>query len=93
MSDLISRKAAIEQVERRMTLMIGDKGVSPESFINFLRNRPAVDAEPVRHGRWIEEEPAVYKCSECGFIFTSGDSIKMFAYCRCGAKMDGERDE
>ena len=44
----------------------------------------------VRHGRWIEEEPAVYKCSECGFTFTTGDPIEKFVYCRCGAKMDLE---
>jgi hypothetical protein len=46
-NDLISREAAIAQVERRMKLMVGDQRVSPESVINFLKNRPAVDAVEV----------------------------------------------
>lgn len=44
----------------------------------------------VVHGRWEEIGVADYKCSRCGFRFTSADPISMFEYCRCGAKMDGE---
>lgn len=49
-----------------------------------------VDAAPVVHGHWEHMGEADYKCSVCGFRFTSGDPISMFPYCRCGAKMDGE---
>ena len=49
---------------------------------------PTVDAEPVRHGRWEKMGEADYKCSLCGFRFTTADHIEMFPYCRCGAKMD-----
>ena len=43
---------------------------------------------------WILYKPrrinrnATYKCSVCGFRFTTADHIEMFPYCRCGAKMD-----
>ena len=47
MSDLISRSAAIEQVERREKILGGSSLISTRSFKNFLMNRPAVDAEPV----------------------------------------------
>ena len=52
---------------------------------------PTVDAEPVKHGRWIHKygdghiEIATLggECSECGFINT------VTPYCpNCGAKMD-----
>lgn len=47
----------------------------------------------VVHGRWEEIDAADYKCSRCGFRFTSGDPISMFQYCRCGAKMDGGNED
>ena len=54
-----------------------------------------IDAEPVRHGRWIKrgsyDEDGYfdthYTCSECGtcvFLTTR--------YCLCGAKMDLEEE-
>lgn len=38
-------------------------------------------------GYWERLGEADYKCSECGFRFTSSDPISMFRYCRCGVKM------
>ena len=48
------------------------------------------DDEPVRHGRWIPLwrnifTPTGFKCSVCGAIEKSPG----FAYCHCGARMDG----
>ena len=43
-----------------------------DAFIKFLKNRPTVDAEPVRHGRWVWNNDAIdysigaWVCSECG---------------------------
>ena len=57
---------------------------------NVIAAAPTLDNEPVRHGEWIEMvftdtgKPAGYKCSECGL-----GARKKFAYCHCGAKMDG----
>lgn len=54
-----------------------------------------VDAEPVRHGRWIEVDSpgdCCYRCSECGFI-RDAYLLDISNYCpKCGAKMDGERE-
>ena len=55
-----------------------------------IEQATTIEAEPVRHGRWEKLGEADYRCSECGFRFTSGDPISMFPHCRCGAKMDGD---
>jgi len=61
-----------------------------------IENAETIDAEPVRHGRWI---PVVLersfdsikgiKCSECGEECVKGTCSEMPNYCRnCGAKMN-----
>lgn len=50
-----------------------------------------IDAEPVRHGKWIEYPIAdgMNQCSVCG-VLRFGESN----YCpNCGARMDKERKE
>lgn len=59
--------------------------------------QPTIDAEPVRHGRWIPvheltregilpDEPIGYMCDQC-----YARRKKRLNYCSgCGAKMDGE---
>lgn len=63
----------------------------------WLPNVPIVDAEPVRHGHWIEHhEPytwmgyTYWSCSECGFECGYEKDIKFRTnHCpNCGAKMD-----
>lgn len=66
---------------------------------SLIRNAPAADVEPVRHGRWIKstgmmppEFAGNYHCSECGW---HGISAKEREYKRCpecGARMDEEAD-
>ena len=66
--------------------------VPVEDFItNLIDNQPTVDAEPVKHGRWIEVsdgsgyvgEPCE-ACSVCGMQTDYPSN-----YCpNCGAKMD-----
>ena len=58
-----------------------------------IKDATTVDAEPVRHGRWIEKGyvcgETEYQCSECKETEwrTSASRLK---YCPfCGAKMDG----
>ncbi len=58
-----------------------------------VRELPGVDAEPVRHGRWIKDgkDGPVY-CSECGEEHEWGDYRAR--YCdTCGAKMSWERED
>ena len=57
-----------------------------------INEMPTIEAEPVRHGRWI---PAVhvgdccYRCSECQFLRDTY-LLDIGNYCpNCGAKMDG----
>ena len=61
--------------------------------IEFLDKMPTIDAEPKRHGRWIDngryDGYTMYICSECGHA----ESIQ-YNYCPdCGAKMDGDRED
>ena len=64
--------------------------VSLESVLWKVDAQPTVDAVEVVHAKWEQMGEADYKCSVCGFRFTSADPISMFQYCRCGAKMDGD---
>lgn len=68
-----------------------------EAKLNFdiiIDVQPTVDAEPVRHGRWIEEI-GMLLCSECGDSWgtETEQMIRSFNYCpNCGAKMDEVED-
>ena len=60
---------------------------------NTIKNMPAADVAPVRHGRWIDKvEYAV--CTECGGLSgTQYDGVEhiplMTKFCpNCGARMD-----
>ena len=107
--ELISRLEAIDVV-RSMTISLGGKEIfHPEvkkSVLGVLDDLPTIDAEPVRHGQWIEYTHwigafgQIYsKCSECGTTYSGrkgsrGDG-KGGKFCEeCGTKMDLEvRDD
>ena len=91
MNDLISRKALLEALQ-----------VKWESTIKTIKNAPAVEAEPVKHGRWKAHKPdcrgytAGFICSSCGNIIYTDYSMKEcdYNYCpNCGAKMEGDSHE
>ncbi len=98
--DLINRNEAIEAVDGKL----GEFNANNKA-VSILMHLPSV--EPVRHGRWVEENPLdapncrLIKCSECGksFIVPTNvpyaDWIDGRNYCYgCGARMDGgEVDE
>ena len=58
---------------------------------DLVQTAPTVEAEPVKHGRWIFGDTMGHswqKCSEC-CVSQSGQTAT-FSYCpNCGAKMDG----
>ena len=72
-----------------------------------VKNAPTIEAEPVRHGRWIAVPAAhdtrIAKCSLCGFWQKSKGNDKtggymihkvVYRYCSaCGARMDGGEQE
>ena len=63
-------------------------GTLTVDYLNWIldHEEPAVDAVPVRHGKWIIEDGHVC-CSECGEI------SKEYNWCPyCGARMDAEND-
>lgn len=102
MDDLISRKATIEAFDRIPLPRI--KGLGLELLIsvsdakNMLEGMKAVDAAPVKHGKWIENEgfdgDCYYTCSVCHCDWTTIDGTPTennMRYCpECGAKMDLE---
>lgn len=93
-NDLISRAEAIDVIRSMIISLGGNEIFHPEakkSVLRALDDLAAVDAEPVRHGTWDKivfidtGEPAGYKCSSCGL-----GAKKMWKYCHCGARMDGD---
>lgn len=59
------------------------------NILNSSACFPTIDAEPVRHGRWIRVDAfKSWECSECGAL----ERHNCFDYCHCGAKMDAKED-
>lgn len=93
MSDYISREAALTELQNPELF-----NVSPR-FLQILRDLPAADVEPVRHGEWrlVRRMAACgeYECSVCGRIETFGcfNKPENNPYCHCGAKMDLEDND
>lgn len=51
-----------------------------------IDSMPTIEAEPVRHGNWVNSFVGMYACSKCGV----NDRFGLSRYCpNCGAKMDG----
>lgn len=88
MGEYIERKAAIEALldvyEREFPTADGAFDLFATRIApRTLRNVPAADVAPVRHGRWIEAR-TLEKCSCCG-----KKGFPDWRYCpNCGARMD-----
>ena len=98
-NDLISRAEAIDII-RSMTISLGGKEIfhpeAKKSVVGALDEIAAVDAEPVRHGRWLPtNDDNKKRCSECDVIHLIAQYPHGQAnYCpNCGAKMDAEVSE
>lgn len=105
MDDLISRK----ELEKAIAIARTNYNTCPKynelfkyfcNLVSAISDKiPAVDAEPVRHGKWLkasgmlppeyhEKEP----CSVCGnfALHDRFGRIQLSSYCpNCGAKMEG----
>lgn len=112
-NDLISRSVLLNSLKHRTRSGEG-REYDPEVLIprmvnetlaiieELVQSAPAVDAQPVRHGRWNGEGDGyaggeivldVWYCSECGHCIDEGidDTDLLPKYCpSCGAKMDLE---
>ena len=72
--------------------------LSETTLEELIDEAPTIDAEPVRHAKWIKADSQQYfrkhypcfTCSECGY---RKDSQKKWNYCpNCGADMRGEEE-
>lgn len=96
MKELIERDAAIVALTQSADYIA--------DALERLERVPAVEAVPVRHGRWIKmtgmmppEYHGHYCCSECGWhlkgLRNSWTREEEMPYCpNCGAKMGGEQE-
>lgn len=95
-NDWISRAAAKEAVRNSI------RGGATELVRVFkaINQLPAVDAAPVRHGRWIEDRTDIV-CGVCGArykdeivfmpnVYVNGKRYDGLEHCpHCGAKLGG----
>ena len=72
-----------------------DKGMFTVGIMQAIDEQPTVDAEPVRHGKWIwkgEEGDSRFMCSVCKwkeYVPTCNGVPDIWDYCpSCGARMD-----
>lgn len=95
-NDLISRADVLDLVQSYgpatydMPYGSGDMIIRPEDVMAL----PAVDAAPVKHGRWQGVSPMVdsMECSVCRYCIPS-EELKTPFCPWCGAEMDGGEDD
>lgn len=98
--EYIERGALIENIKNMPWKITPAAEISKGIFLQTVEEAPASDVVEVRHGEWIlwkprrENRNATYKCSVCGKLRSSYyNDVGEWAYCPCGARMDGERKE
>ena len=106
--DSVSRQAAIDALGERpiswtdFEYELGKQNQYDEDMLALI-DVPTVEAEPVRHGRWLKGNKGKHDgtlywyryCSECLYERHDDNEDKDTPYCPdCGAKMDeGKYDE
>ena len=51
--------------------------------------QPTIEAEPIKHGRWIREPNCWYRCYVCGEHYPSVSGDMKYNYCpNCGTFMN-----
>lgn len=66
-----------------------------ENVLCEILSAPTIEAEPVRHGRWVDPEDdddgTEWHCSECGSVVETLGWYPRVRFCHnCGARMDKE---
>lgn len=101
--DLISRKNTIAEIKRVYCADCNNyngircRACNFSDSIDIIEDASTVDAEPVRHGKWIETYAYGawhYDCPFCDDGYATKEREKKPAnFCsNCGAKMDKEED-
>ena len=83
MAEYIEREAVLKEAESRIMW-----GASAAAVYELIRDAPAADVAPVRHGRWVDTDSEFAQCSLCKYpVYAAWNATN---YCpNCGAKMDG----
>ena len=104
---MIDADAFYEHIESYARMFTDELGfvVRLQAVLDGVAYAPTIEAEPVKHGRWIEGFPTettdYFNCSVCNAgIFVNNlwrvsyeDVSEIHRFCRnCGAKMDGDKD-
>lgn len=101
-NDLISRKALLERIKEDAPWWW--QNFHSYLIVDMIKEAPAIEAEPMRHGKWLFSDYDYFTCSVCGGqYFTGADSTKdakamlennaYYPYCPyCGASMKGEKN-
>ena len=107
MGDLISREDLLEALKKRqMADEFADHGLDWENATletrraveaqgagikRIINSAHAVDAVPVRHGKWVYHDDDVMPWNSCSLCGCSAFDLHGANYCpNCGARMDEE---
>ncbi len=105
MTDLIDRNAILEELRESYKAALRKAvggyriAIGLESAIDIVKGASAVDAEPVKHGKWepvstVCNHTHEFRCSACKVSVFYVNYIRFcdYNYCpNCGVKMDEER--
>lgn len=58
-----------------------------QAILDEIKDAPTIDAVPVIHGHWKQDENKRYRCSNCQAV---KDQYYDWFCSYCGAKMDGK---
>lgn len=92
--EYIEREAlTIENLEKYMTVMevnTKEYGQQVVVAVDDLMYLLTADVAEVKHGEWVQDEPATVCCSECNYRAMAYNNTP---YCpNCGADMRGKDD-
>ena len=108
-NDLISRSALMKRIKQLAKDIARENGgvdhvtYAMKVAFDMAKEAPAVDAEVVRHGRWIMRGGYI-RCSECdaktlwkdtggtGGFSHEYEQVRSVHCHNCGAKMDGDKN-
>ena len=87
MDDYISREAVLDKAECDGNYRL----VVP---VEVIKNFPAADVEPVRHGKWENKSGGFWEVAACSVCGARTPTVGITPnYCpSCGAKMEGGAD-
>ena len=78
MSDLISRSALLDDMEKELVKAVNDEDMTEDeckvlmtsalALREFVNRQPTVEAVPVMHAEWVPQNEArtFFMCSKCG---------------------------